>query len=117
MWLLLYLSFEFTCAYHDVDEESKSEEMVKVIGGVGGGEGGVEVLVELEEEGACVLVRAGYHDHERDELCVDQLYPSGTTRDQVGADDEKDEDHFYFLVELLESLAPVGLAADRITHS
>lgn len=91
--------------------------MVKVIGGVVGGESGVEVLVELEEEGACVLVRAGYHDHERDELCVGQLYAGRTARDQVGANDEKDEDHVYFLVELLESLAPVGLAADRITHS
>jgi len=100
-----------------MNEKRKSKEMMKMIGGVISGQSRVEVLVELEEEGARVLVRSGYHNQERDKLSVGQLCAGRGARYQVGADHEKDEDHFYFLVELLECLAPVGCAADRITES
>jgi len=91
--------------------------MVKMIGGFRTGVSRVQVIVDLEEEDASVFVRSGYHDQERDELRVGQLYAGRGARCEVSADDEKDEDHFYFLVELLESLVPVGLAAERIAQS
>ena len=88
-----------------------------MIGGVVSGQSRVEVLVELEEEGAGVLVRPSHHDQERDELDVGQLGAGRGTRDEVGADHEKHEDHVYFLVELLERLAPVGFATDGVAKS
>jgi hypothetical protein len=95
-----------------MNQEHESEEVMKMIGGVISGESRVEVIIELEEEGPGVLVRSSYHNQERDELGVGQLYAGRGTRYKVSADDEKDEDHFYFLMELLECLAPVGFAAE-----
>ena len=109
--LLLCLPFEFASTYHYMNEKPKSEEVMKMIGGVIG-QGWVQVEVDLEEEGASVLVRSGYHDQERDELDVGQLYAGRAARHKIGADDEEDEDHFHFLMELLEGLAPVGFAAE-----
>jgi len=100
-----------------VNQKQQSEEVMKMIGGVSSGQSRVEVIIELEEEGPGVLVRSSYHNQERDELGVGQLYAGGGARYKVGADDEKDEDHFYFLMELLERLVPVGFAAERITKS
>jgi len=55
-----------------MNEKPKSKEVMKMIGGIIG-QGWVEGVIDLEEEGASVLVRSSYHNQERDELNVGQL--------------------------------------------